>query len=143
MACFVLRNDLAYYAKMSENKFGKWLDNLIDKSGLKKKNIALEAGIHYNSLSRIISGVINVTPETATSVMQALNKLSGRELADINTGLRMVVGMEQDDFSDGFFAGYEKLSEDRKKLAKKQIAAIIDTLSEQEFTDKDFDYIDD
>lgn len=77
-------------------QFGKWLDEIIEQTGIKKRVIAEKAGIKPGSLSRIISGEHGAAKQTAIDLMSAINNISGREVADINTGLQLVAGVRPD-----------------------------------------------
>lgn len=92
----VLTSNVKSVQQNTKNAFGKWLDIIIDSSGLKKKIIAKKAGIHPGSLSRILSGEIGVAKETARALINAVNELAGREIADMETGLRLAVGLESE-----------------------------------------------
>lgn len=81
--------ELAYYANnvienQRKNEFGLLIDDAIDRAGLKKKNVADEAGIHPTSLSRIISGEIGAARPTAIALVDAINKLANREVLNPN-----------------------------------------------------------
>lgn len=90
-----MSNKLAYYAnkvKNSEektNEFGVLVDDSIDDAGLKKKNVADEAGIHPTSLSRILKGA-GVERDTASGIVRAINKLANREVVDESYALGLL-----------------------------------------------------
>lgn len=83
-----------YVNKSVENKFPKWIGELIAESGLVGKVVAEKAGIKAGSLSRIFSGEAGIKKETAIALMEAINKMTGRETANLNTGLALWAGIE-------------------------------------------------
>jgi transcriptional regulator with XRE-family HTH domain len=126
---------------MTSIEFGKWFRPIVEASGLKKKVIAEAADIDPVSLSRILNGAQGVSISTAVNLAGAINSLSGRTVAEINTARSLAAGMTLDAGSpEGLFHDLQKLPSDRQELAKRQIRAIIDTLSEEE---QDTNYIDD
>lgn len=80
----------------SENAFGRWLEKIIESTGLKKKVIAERADIKPGSLSRILSGETGVAKNTARNLINAINKLVGYDVADLETGLRLAVGLPKE-----------------------------------------------
>lgn len=86
---------LAFYANaMSDHNgngkpqsFGSIVDHAIEVTGLKKKSVAKEAGIHATSLSRIIAGE-GVARDTAIAVIRAINRMAGREVVNEVEGLK-------------------------------------------------------
>lgn len=126
------------------DSFGDWFRPIVEASGLKKKAIAAEADIDPVSFSRILNGAQGVAHDTAAKLARAINTLSGRELANENKAIQLAVGLRTmsagaGDYGD-LFKGMEDLSPERQVVARKQIRAIIDALSEE---DHDTDYIDD
>ena len=75
-------------------EFGKWLKPLVEAfPEIKKKTIAVKAGISAVSFSRILSGEHGVANSTAENLMRALNELAGRQIVDINEGLKILAGV--------------------------------------------------
>jgi plasmid maintenance system antidote protein VapI len=85
-----ISNEIAFYAKTGGKlmtNFGSLLSSAIDKGKLKKKDVAGSAGIHPTTLSRILSGAIGVSRETAIALVLAVNNLRGQELINEDEAL--------------------------------------------------------
>lgn len=128
----------------NDDSFGAWFRPIVEASGLKQKAIAAEADIDQVSLSRILNGAQGVAKETAMNLARAINTLAGREVANEDTAIRLAVGLKAEGQAstadDGFFSGLDKLSPERREIARKQVRAIIDALVEEEH---DTNYIND
>lgn len=77
------------------NSFGQWFRRIIEQTGLKQKAIAAEADIDPVSLSRILNGEHGAARETARALVRAINKMTGRTVADEATALSLVAGISQ------------------------------------------------
>lgn len=88
----ILTYDVKSVNQEKNKSFGRWLDGIIEQTGLKKKIIAEKAEINPVSLSRILSGAHGTARETAIALINAINELAGRKIADIDTGLRLAAG---------------------------------------------------
>lgn len=94
----ILTYDVKNVENLNKNNgFGLLIDKAIDEAGLKKKAVALKAGIHPGSLSRIISGEIGVARDTAISLVRATNRLANRELVNEVEALGLLKQIADDD----------------------------------------------
>lgn len=93
----ILTYDVKDVIKEKNNSFGRWFNEIIETTGLKKKRIADKADINPVSLSRILSGEHGIAKPTAIALIEAINELAGREIADMETGLRLVAGIGEKD----------------------------------------------
>ena len=133
-------NTVAKKEKM--NGFGKWFKPIVEATDLKKKAIAEKAGIDPVSFSRILNGEHGTAKQTAIDLINAVNELAVRQVADMETGLRLIAGIEPpDDEIAGIFRDLNNLPPERKRIAKQQMKAIVDAMKEK--PDFDFDYIED
>lgn len=110
------------------DSFRAWFRPIIETTGLKHKAIAAKAEIDPVSFSRILSGAQGVAKDTAAGLARAVNELAGKEIANVETAIRLAVGLPLEPvFDEGFAKGLERLSPEDQILAKRQIRAIIES----------------
>ena len=141
--------EITYTFKMfrySAEDFAKWLDNAFQLSSFKSySDLADKVGLSRGTVSSYASARPQSTSNKASRPRREnVIKLASALKQDINEAL-LLAGHAPKDVEDtnGYFKGLDKLPLDKQKIAKRQIRAIIDALAEKEFTDEDFNYIDD
>src|SRR5688572_6454786 len=82
--------------EQAENDFGRWLKALIESIPFSQAQVAKEAGITDVQLSRIVTGVSGVKRETAENIIDAINKLGGREIGNKTYGLNLAGYSQRD-----------------------------------------------
>lgn len=102
--------------------FGRWFRPILESSGLKHAALAKEAAINPVSLSRILSGEHGIKVETARDLARAINRMTGRDLADEETAVKLAVGIAPEAPSESLdIPGVGTLSFD-KRIAQKDVA---------------------
>ncbi len=102
--------------------FGKWFRPILEGSGLKHTALAKAAELNPVSLSRILSGEHGVKVETARDLVRAINRMTGREIADEETAVKLAVGIPPEEPSESLdIPGVGTLSFD-KRIAKQDVA---------------------
>lgn len=117
--------------KMVKNKwetFGPWLQRERELAGVSQTEAANATPVHVIQLSRIENGHSGIKPATLESLVNAINKLSTGHKIDLGTAFRKAGFALPDEDIDGLFSGYENLPPERRRLAKIQIRAILDSL---------------
>lgn len=119
--------------------FGKWLQAEREKTGITQDDVAGETGLNVKSVSRIERGEGGTKRKTIIAIIEAVNNLSHGYQLNLNEALRragFTTGQPTDDelVAEGLFEGYYDLPEEVRPLARKQIAAIIRSLKDEETT---------
>ncbi len=126
----VLTSDVMSTVKYSgdiREEFGRFMQQIREAKGLTQKFVAKEIGITVTQLSRIENGKSGTERDTVIEWARAIG-------IDENEALRQFKPETDDELvADGLFSGYYDLPEDRRELARKQIAAIISTLKDEDF----------
>lgn len=123
--------------------FGQWLLRCRKERGWTQKFLHEKSGVSESYISTLersqphsITGAkLRPEPDKVELLAKALGENVDQAL--------IIAGYSPNNETTGYFKGLEKLSPEKQKIAKRQIRAIIDALAEEEFTDEDFDYIDD
>lgn len=130
-----------------QKAFGAWLKAQRKLTGLSQKKVADEVPMDRVQLARIESGESGTKRDTVIGIVNAINKKSEFHKVDLDEALERYYGrwsekMERlnnaaDDelVAEGLFSGYYDLSPERQRLARKQIAALIRSLKEEDFED--------
>lgn len=118
--------------------FGKWLQTEREKTGVTQDQVAEETDLNVKSISRIERGESGTKKSTLINIVEAINKLSHGYQIKLSVALQKYGytphEMSDDELvSDGLFDGYYELSDKKRALARRQIAAIIRSLKEEDF----------
>jgi hypothetical protein len=123
-----------------QKEFGAWLGNLIDTYKLKRREVAEVAEIHHVSLSRIIKGEYGVKRPTAIRLIDAINTVAGREIADKSEGLALAgYSSDEEDIErlelEAMYRKRRRLSAERKEAFRRILDMVdreLDRLIEEE-----------
>lgn len=134
--------------KLSEElqiEFGQWIKTQRNIAGLTQQQVADGADIDRVHLAKIEKGVSGTKRDTAISIAESINKQTKTShKVNISEVVDRLYGrwdqnkneLTDDELvADGVFSGYYNLPADRQKLARKQIAAIIRSLKDEDFED--------
>lgn len=105
--------------------FGSWLKLKREESHLSQGGAAQRAGIDRQQWYRIENGLSGTKRDTVIAIAGALS-------LSVDEALSMAGFAGPTAAENGLFSGIEKLSPAMQALAKKQIRAIIESLSEQD-----------
>jgi transcriptional regulator with XRE-family HTH domain len=114
----------------SKKLFGAWLQSEREKAGITQDQVAKKTGLNVKSISRIERGESGTRRDTLIAIVESVNALSHGYQINLNTALQRCGyapnGADDGDLiADGLFSGYYDLDEDQKRLARKQIAALL------------------
>lgn len=121
--------------------FGQWLRNKRKDASLTQGQLARKSGISTSYVSTLERGqrhtVTNADPLPKPDIVEAIAKALTVPVDEA----RLAAGYAASEDNDphGLASGLNRLSPERQAIAKKQIAAILDALAEEE---QDTDYID-
>lgn len=131
--CYKISNTVALF---NADGFAQWMKKHWDDSKYKNyKDLANEAKSNPATISRLMNASKQtLTDKPSQPKKDLVERIAKAFQADINEALRLA-GYPSDDelVADGLFDGYYELPEDRRTLARKQIAAIIRSLKEEDF----------
>lgn len=121
---------------------GKWLYASRKAAGLTQGELARKAQISTSYVSTLEREephhITNASPRPAVSIVDAIAKAVNKPVNEA----RLIFGYAPigEETNEGLFAGIERLSPEMQRVAKRQIRAIIDSLSAQD--EHETDYID-
>lgn len=128
--------------------FGQWLRRKRLNRDLTVVQVAERAGISKQYVSMLERSPLH--PVTGKPVQPALDKVEAlaKALGADAEEARIVAGYDPSPDSEpvnteGLFKGLDRLTPDQRRLAEKQIRAIIDAIADEPMSDEDFNYIDD
>lgn len=113
--------------------FGSWVREHREKARWSQAGAAQRAGIDRQQWYRIESGKSGTKRDTVLQIAKAIS-------VDPDEALKRAGFSTLDANDDGLFSGLNRLSPDMQRLARRQIRAIIESLSTEQH---DTDYIDD
>lgn len=127
-------------------QFGQWIRKMRKAAGLTQVQVSSGAEITDVQLARIEKGESGTKRDTAISIIEAINHKSNTgHKVDLNEARERFYGRWNENnqteiaddelVSNGIFSGYYNLTEEQRKLARKQIAAIIRSFNDEDFED--------
>jgi len=132
-------------SEFSGEFFGNWLQRTRKRRGISSADLARRIGVSRSYISALERGQVQLlTGRPSQPALEKVENIANALAVDVDEA-RMMAGYdpapEAIPFdSDGLYRGLEKLTPEKRRLAEKQIKAIIDSLAD---ADHDFDYIDD
>lgn len=127
------------------NFFGEWLRKQRNKRAMSAAELGRLSGVSKSYISALERSQVQLlTGRPSQPALHIVEAIAKALEVDIDEA-RMIAGYgpvsEQETPPEGLFKGYERLSPEMKKVARRQIESIIESLAEVD--DFDYDYIDD